>query len=418
MDRKIRKLFLDCFILSGRNIIGSSATLSVTSMVKARKASTTNVELPEYEKTDDGCIIYDADAIYHADKDDVTEYLEEGNVIAVVDNNIDYELLTKGVDLSTPEFAFNTSNLPNYLGCYIFSYEHTNYCVNVTAGTLYYDAEGDGSKMPSKINFDSTLLDKSIIGKQRVDYGHKNSQRLITSNTEYNPLKSSDKDVAIENDKGGQTIGIGFLQNLLYLEPQGKELLCSYTIKSEIIDLGTAETADGICEIYDCRSKYIIDAEPDYAVEDYSVRMKSSGNVIDASYLESNTQSTVSFTEGFEIGSDGIAKRNIRGGWSYSYNSNSQEITNNLKAGNEKEWSSKIVVEQYDVSWPLEPSIRALKSQDSTDIQFFSRVNELQIKDQGWWLFKKHYSRMPQYRTGLKVIVSKNGNLSQQIING
>lgn len=418
MGKKIEYAVLSLALLCGTKELDSEPKInhSLISAVK-REAAISNSTF-NFESNDYGCIVYDADLFYHADGNEIQSYLDKGNIIAIADNSVDSSLLSKVIPFNTPSFAFDYANLQTYLGCYLFSSNHANYCVNVVANALFDNPNESDEDVPLTTEFRFDKLEKEQVGKQMIQTGLKVSANFSREEIDYDPIVSKDGAYIEETEETGKIKAFGFLTNLLYLEPEEEKLLCSYTIQTEVIESGIVKTAEGQQRIFDCKSKYIIDAEPDYAVQNYRAMRKSSGNVIDASYLQSNTSTTASLKGSISADSDGIIKAELSGGMSYTYNCNSQEISNDLKPGNTKSWKSKILDEQYNVSWPLDPSIRALQNLDEHSISFFSRVNELRIKGRGWWIFARHYARMTQFRSGLRIEISNSGKIKQDIIYG
>lgn len=422
MNRTLVKILLGCLTFTSCALASSPTFPERNTLSRFRKGKSggNESESDGYEKVDDGFIIYDRRILFNTSKDEIDDTLESGKIIAVTDPNIDYHLLREFRDSFFPQSGFNREEKQTYLGFYLFNFDGTDYCVNVTGTLASYNSEEDDSDTPTDAEFEIKELDREEMGERWIQSGLKLKDGLDFNNIEYEPAETNDGSKIEENETSGKVIAMGFLQNDLYLESDYNTFLCSYNIETDIIDIGTITTAsnDVKRKIYDFRDVFTIDAEPKYAVENYTAMRQSDGTIIDASYLNSNTSSSVSLNGNLGLKDDGGLEVEISGGSSYSYTSNSQQITNNLKAGNTKTWKSEIVEEQFDASWKLTPAIRTVTEDETGKANFFSRVDDLNIKDSGWWFFAGHYHRIPEFRSGLYITMSEDGTFSQKIIYG
>ena len=187
----------------------------------------------------------------------------------------------------------------------------------------------------------------------------------------------------VSSSGSGKTIAIAYLENILYLESDNTKA-CSYTINTNVIDIAKIKDSSGtIHGIYDVRSTFIVDTEANFAITDYSVRMQNFNTIMDASYLNSNTSTTVSLRGSFGYQGD-VITGNLEGGVSYTYNPDSQEIANDLPAGSNKYWKADVINETYGTSRKLVPSLCVMNSSDSQSTNEYSRVESFYIKDNGW----------------------------------
>ena len=103
---------------------------------------------------------------------------------------------------------------------------------------------------------------------------------------------------------------------------------------------------------------------------------------------------------------------------SYTYTPDSQEILNDLPAGSNKYWYSEVVDPAYNASRKLMPSIRVMNNNDSGNTYEYSRVEELFIQDDAWWIFKSTYYMAAEYRKELGICWNSNGFVRQMTYVG
>lgn len=369
--------------------------------------------------------VFNKETLTLISKENADEFLNNGGVIAITDNELSSDLVKDKVTLSVPDFDFSNSN-GNFQGSYIFNKNNENYLVNVATGCMTEVVDEDDENQ-NDFELDDSFLDE-------INQDELANQMIENA---FNEINNNDSDLHFKIDGGGssssnendgssieftdtsgEVVATAYMQNLLYLEPQHTTLLCSYTIKTDIVDVAKIIDNDGIIHgMYDCRSIFTVDAEPNYAIENYKVKMESTETVVDSSYLNTNTSTTVNL--GGSFGFDGtLLTGEISGGISYTYNNDSQEITNDLKAGNTKYWFSSIPSPQLNASKKLEPAIRFVSDNDQLSMTEKSRVEEFRIKNDGWWIFATHYVMMPEYRAQLNLTLNADGTFSQDIVLG
>lgn len=208
------------------------------------------------------------------------------------------------------------------------------------------------------------------------------------------------------------------LQNMLFEEGNPSNYMCSYKITTEVYRGIKYHGSSGhINGVYDINSVFHLDAEANYQVTKYKVRMSSPQTIMDASYLNSNTTSSV--TVGGTIGFQGDELTGgINACYTYEYNTNSQEILNNLPVGPNQYWQAEVVKPELDETWRLDPAIRIKNENDSTLTSESSRVEEFYIKNNGLWFWAKEYYMLPKYRKELKLVWDSNGRYTQETITG
>jgi len=353
------------------------------------------------------------------DKANTSQYLKKGGVIAVTDNSVNSALLKEKIDTNVIDFDYSFDDTQK--GFYVYNNGTENVTINVSAGLLgtETDEDNDGTyetkDEPIQTDF---IVDKDVLVNAMVNSALANKYKFVGNDNDviFHIVDSGSGEET--KDTSGKTIAFAFMENYLFLEPEHKAYLCSYTIGTSVVDVMKIKDSNSVKHgIYDISSTFTMDAEPNYAVTDYSVRMKSTSMVIDASYLNTDTSTSVSL--GGSIGFEGKELTgSLNGGVSYTYTPDSQKIVNDLSAGNVKYWESDVIDEQLNASKKLQPAIRVLNSNDETNTDEYSRVEEFKIKDNGWWIFKKRYYMASQYRKELKVSFNSNGTFSQNTIIG
>lgn len=337
-------------------------------------------------------------------------YLSNGGVIIVNDNEVSSEELKKKIDTNVIDFDYCGEK--NQYGFYVYNNGEENVTVNVALGFVDMTEE-QISKNESEAIVVADVIEESTIVESIVS--------SATSKMSLSPSLSLVKDSAvgggISSSGSGKVIATAYLENILYLESD-KSRACSYTVYTKVTDVAKVKDSSAkIRGIYDITSTFTLDAESKYAITDYSVRMQNFQTILDASYLNSNTSTTVSL--GGSLGFQGdVITGGLEGGVSYTYTPDSQNITNDLPVGYNKYWKSDVVNEAYDASRKLIPSIRVMNNFDTGNTSEYSRVESFYIKDNGWWIFQKKYYMMDKYRKELGITWNSNGYVSQHTYTG
>ena len=333
------------------------------------------------------------------------EYLSEGGIIVVNDNNVTGEDLRSKIATKTADFDYSGED--EFYGLYVFNNGYENVTVNVSLGYLSEVGKKESKSKKVLLN----VIEKETIANTVVDSAVKKQARSSDMNIENIGGGVS------PSDTSGQVIATAYLENILYLDSNNQKA-CSYTIYTNVVDVAKVRNSVGAIQgIYDVTSTFTVDAESQFAITDYGVRMQNFHTILDASYLNSNTSTTISL--GNSLGFQGeIITGSINSGISYTYTPDSQEITNNLPVGSEKYWNSDVINEVYDASRKLKPSIRILNNNDSIETCEYSRVEYFNIKDNGWWVFQKKYCMLDQYRKELSICWNSKGYVSQSVYTG
>lgn len=370
------------------------------------KSGVTTLDL----SSDVDAYVFDTENFLCIEKEEADDYLASGGAIVVADESITSDILTDKVSVETADFDYNDAEETAFKGVYIYNDSDSNRLVNVTTGYL----SGESAQVGDGESADSTGFE--AIADSMVESAL--SKISTRNNWSQVHLEGFSGGSSIEqSDTSGEIIATGYLENFLFNESNKDELMCSYTIKTDILDVSKIRESSGRKRgMYDCRSVFTVDAEPQCSVENYSVSMESEGTVVDASYLNSNTSTTVSLGGSFGVEGSTLTG-SVNCGFSYTYNADSQEIVNDLKAGSSKIWYSTVVDPIANASKKLEPAIRFVTDNDSRKSTQSSRVENF-VVSKNCWLFKANYKMMDKYRTRLDLTLNGDGTFSQNIVQG
>ena len=343
------------------------------------------------------------------DRQSALNYLESGGVIIVSDKNVTSENLKSKVKTNVAEFDYSKNK--HHYGFYLFNNGNENVVINVTLGFL----------LPkNKQNYNERIVvdevDNELIAEDIVSYA--NSRSLISPEMNLRDEESGGGGNNTPTDTTGQVIASAYLQNILYIDGDG-EKACSYTIYTQIIDVAKFQDSNGIIHgIYDVCSTFTVDAEEKFRILEYGVRMRNVDTILDASYLNSTTSTTISL--GGSIGFQGnIIQGSIEEGYSYTFTPDSQEILNDLPAGEYKYWYSQIVNPIYNASKKIMPSIRIMNDDDEYCTVEYSRVEKLIVeKEVLLGLMAKPYGMLDEYRKELSIGWDSNGFVTQNTHTG
>lgn len=371
------------------------------------KASLTEEETPLNLSSSNDAYVLNKKNFNRLESSSANKFLEEGGVIAVTDNKVTSELLKEKIE--TDVLDFNYSNREEMQGFYLYNDGNKNVTVNVSVGFLTVEDQADVTSA-SVHEETSNIIDKDAVTSQMI------LSAIRLGDFEYNtdvPGGGGSDNSTIVNESFDAT-----LQNMLFEEGNPSNYMCSYKITTEVRRGIKYHGSSGhINGVYDINSVFHLDAEANYQVTKYKVRMSSPQTIMDASYLNSNTTSSV--TVGGTIGFQGDELTGgINAGYTYEYNTNSQEILNNLPVGPNQYWQAEVVKPELDATWRLDPAIRIKNENDSTLSSESSRVEEFYIRNNGFWFWAKEYYMLPKYRKELKLIWDSNGRYTQETITG
>lgn len=343
------------------------------------------------------------------EKKNIVQYLEYGGIIVVNDNEVISKDLKAKVDTNVAEFDYSKEK--HHYGFYLYNDGETNVTVNVALGYLRSDAEENTEE-----KIVSEEIEKETIVEDVVSYAVAKSSISPVVSVVGDTGGGGNGGTVSQSDTSGQVIATAYLQNILYIDGDD-EKACSYTIYTQVIDVAKVQDSSGVTHgVYDVVSIFTIDAEPDYRITEYGVRMQNFATILDASYLNSTTSTSVSLggSLGFQ---ENVIQGSITEGVSYTYTPDSQEILNDLPAGSNKYWYSEVTAPTYNASRKLIPSIRVMNN-DAYNTYEYSRIEELYIEDDSWWIFKSKYSMADVYRKELGICWNSNGFVSQVTYTG
>ena len=332
------------------------------------------------------------------DKDSAYNYLKNGGILIINDKEVTNNDLKQKIDFDIDKLDYNKD--VNFYGFYVINNGKKNIVVNINLGYLnnVKDFYIDEKSIINEIN-------KETIIEDIVSVAWSNSGISPAANVPL-PDDGGGGDV-INTNTSGQVIAIANTNNLLYLV-NTDELACSYSIYTQVIDvMKIRDSLGAIHGVYDIVSTFTIDAEPEYQITNYGVRMNNSTTILDASYLNSTTSTTI--TLGGSIGFQGtILQGSLNNGISYTYNPDSQEILNDFPVGPNKYWYSDVIVPRLNASRKITTAIRIMNDSDYMNNIEYSRVEELYIeKIEG--NNNTRYYMLDEYRKELGICWNYNG---------
>ena len=119
-----------------------------------------------------------------------------------------------------------------------------------------------------------------------------------------------------------------------------------------------------------------------WGVEEYDTRMHcNAGNqeCIEDTYLESDGTYTNTLNIGITVSVDTI-EGNVGYSHSYTYDNDSQTITNHLPYGNVKEWYVEVIPWREAHSWHIEPAIRFINHNDQNMSGAWSQITRVKLR--------------------------------------
>lgn len=380
----------------------------ITTGTRSKLSATSGSELTLDDQKD--AYVLSQNTFNNLSEESAEAYLNNGGVIVVNDNEVSSEELKKKIDTKVIDFDY--SGEKNQYGFYVYNDGEENVTVNVALGFLG-EVEENTTAQETKAKAVADVVEESTIVESIVS----SATSKMSISPDVSLVSSASVGGGISSTGSGKVIATAYLENILYLE-SNKSRACSYTVYTKVTDVAKVKDSSGkIRGVYDVTSTFTLDAESKYAITNYSVRMQGQQTILDASYLNSNTSTTVSL--GGSLGFQGdVINGSLQGGVSYTYNPDSQEIVNDLPVGNNKYWKSNIIQETYDASYKIIPSIRIMNSYDGGNTREYSRVESFYVKDNGWWIFQKKYYMKDKYRKELGITWNSSGYVSQHTYTG
>lgn len=320
----------------------------------------------------------------------------------VDDNTVTSKDLQEKIDTAVANFDFSSDD-SNY-GFYLENDDDGNIvAVNVSVGYVASSESDDDSSTTASVS------------KHTVALSAINSS-LIDSHPSYyagdNDGGSSSGQI-VDTSTSGCNIAYAYMENILYYDGTDTQV-CSYTTYTNVFDVAKVrDSSNVICGIYDISTEFTVDAEPSFAVSDYSVRMRSTDTILDASYLNSSTSTTVSLTAAVGFQGD-VLQGSYSAGYSYTYTPDSQNIVNDLPAGKSKMWSSTVISPIGNASRRLHPAIRIVNSSDSSYSYEMSRVESFDVTDHRF-LLPIEATMMDKYRKESQICFDKYGDITQTV---
>ncbi len=138
----------------------------------------------------------------------------------------------------------------------------------------------------------------------------------------------------------------------------GSASMGSIFITQYIYDICSYKDGTYTVDISDVVSHVVVDAGELSYVKNYDVKIRTSNSIIDQTYLNSNSSSSISITGGFSADSDKVISGSADINTTYTYDTNNQTVTNNFVNTKYNIWSSDPTKNWPDSSWVLEPGVR------------------------------------------------------------
>lgn len=185
----------------------------------------------------------------------------------------------------------------------------------------------------------------------------------------------------------------------------------SITITQYAYNICMVNNGDGTkSDYYDVVTSFLIDADAYCSVEKYTGTISAKYvnlEIVDAEYLQSNTRNSITLSGGVSGNSSDVISGNIGASTSYTYNSNDQEIKNDL-ATDEKEcnWTATPVTDVIDGSWKLEPAARIKNVKAGTNKSGASSS----LSDAKIWLYEYDGSGVRYTMSNLPIAISEFWN--------
>lgn len=364
--------------------------------------------------TSNGLILtneYDAYVLNHNSfqmliNDNAANYLSDGGIIVVNDKEVNSGELKTKIETNVVDFDYSDEK-DNY-GFYVYNDGEKNITVNVVLGYLVPEGQNNFNHKDVTDEIEKEVLIEDIV-KSAI-------KKQNSPKEETDTILSNDGRAVTDSNTSGQVIALANLEAFYYIN--SKKLACSYTIYTQVVYVATiTDSAGEMHEIYDVVTIFTIDAEPSYAITEYSVKMKNYDTILDASYLNSTTSTTVSL--GGSLGFQGnVIEGSLTAGVSYTYTPDSQEIVNDFPVGIDKKWHVTVVDPICNASRKIMPAIRVLNDPGKLSTEEFSRLESLKIQDDAWWIFKTKYTMPNESRKELNICWYKDGIIWQRTYTG
>lgn len=329
-------------------------------------------------------ILTDNDFLSKIDGNKIVELIDNGATLLIQDKNISLKEVSGFLELNEPDDRFVRG--AQVTGGFIFN-QNNEYCYGII-GTVNCCEESSEALLdddfyapiPIYQNIDKLEYNDQKIGNDDIDV-EKFCASIDEFRDEYNhqSVKNVKEDVVYMQlpDKAFNKVYYNFF-NLDDYNGIGTASISQYVYNICTYKEGKIKKA-----IADVVSKFAISPPNEKMyVNNYRTRIHakiSNMDVIDQSYLQSNSSTTYTLSGGISTNGE-VLSGNIGASTSNSYSTNNQTITNVFSKRKCKDWKAVPTKKWKGASWDLEPCIRIInKNATSYKSKAYSS-----FRNEGW----------------------------------
>ena len=386
-----------CFCLLFTNAMGinlgdtcpalNNQSVSLTKNNKKYASGSFNYEL----SNDVSCYCIDISEMSYYKKRSVDNYLDQGGVILVNNKNVtrnDFQTMTAS-HIGTVGFLNNDKK-----GSFLFRNDDELQLWSYNLD-FFNDTEIEDADTITKMTKEA---ESQITTDDIVNW----ILEFIENWMNYWKKHKSDK------SKTSQLVELGTAHTavIVPLLKNPKEIICSYQISATVrqgqkyLDKNNIRSG-----IYDITTQFGVDAEPDYAITEYTPYISSSEEILDATYLQSNVQTQ--YTLGGELGFSGKeVGAKVDFNYSYTGSSTDQKVVNDFPYGrNYRTWKmTPYESDNFNAAYVAEPGIRILSANDRKTMSTTLKFATLKAHGKGFWGFLRGDLELDDsYRYSLKL---------------
>lgn len=293
----------------------------------------------------------------------LNNYLTNGGLIIVNDTEICNDIIYEKFNVENSFLNNNVGDLNNYFGFYVYNNGINNKLVNVITNCSTDD---------NSIN-NQTKIDRDSFNEKIINYIVSRFKKINSNRANVLPPSV---DYPVLNEFLSEEI-----ENIIY-NNNTTTIMGSYTTSTEIYKIARIKDENNVYHtIYDVLTNIDISPEEDYALIECCIRMNNINNdgnnnnssIIDTAYLNSDTETLVSF-----IGTNNITGTVIEGSYNlsyiYSFDGESMNIYNDNTDINNKYWHFSMLETKYNENYLLKTSFRMSTNNDVLNVYQNSRL--------------------------------------------
>lgn len=394
--RKMLSIILSLALLVSVNSVAFAASPTKDTLLSSYTIATVQDSLPSANTQNEVLSISDLNELSKSDlqhydfilldepllseltKEAATTFLQSGGVLGVETSSTDNVLseLYNLLDVEKPVTIQTDGVLP--IAAYITMRNGQFVPGIISQGTVSSpDITELTSVLENIINSESLCLYDKIDINNFLDF-------INTSKTFDCPVKSpSPSDISPMMAPSGFDFEfdnyVSFKSNKI-----GNNIIGSVAITQYVYEICSYRSGSSTVKISDVVSHIVVDSGDLSYVKTYDSRMGvdgSSMSIIDQTYLNSNSNKSISLSGGFSASSDDIISGNVSASTTYTYDTNDQTITNDFPSNKYSNWESDPTENWPNASWVLDPGIRVKNSNASRyDSSVYTSVEEVAFK--------------------------------------